>query len=59
MGGDCIGSDLVWYSTGIDYVKAVIQVACGKNLIWSHVVKRCTLRQYIFLVMKIWWSIKG
>ena len=29
MGGDCIGSDLVHYSTGIDYVKAVIQVACG------------------------------
>ena len=29
MGGDCIGSDLVQYSTGIDYVKAVIQVACG------------------------------
>ena len=29
MGGDCIGSDLVKYSTGIDYVRAVIQVACG------------------------------
>lgn len=29
MGGDCIGSDLVHYSTGIDFVKAVIQVACG------------------------------
>lgn len=29
MGGDCIGSDLVLYSTGIDYVRAVIQVACG------------------------------
>ncbi|MBQ8780984.1 MAG: ATP-grasp domain-containing protein [Oscillospiraceae bacterium] len=29
MGGDCIGSDLVYYSTGIDYLKAVIQVACG------------------------------
>ncbi len=29
MGGDCIGSDLVWYSTGIDYLRAVIQVACG------------------------------
>ncbi len=29
MGGDAIGSDLVYYSTGIDYVKAVIQVACG------------------------------
>ena len=29
MGGDCIGSDLVRYATGIDYVKAVIEVACG------------------------------
>lgn len=29
MGGDCIGSDLVRYSTGVDYVRAVIQVACG------------------------------
>lgn len=31
MGGDCIGSDLVRYSTGIDYVRAVIQVACGQE----------------------------
>ena len=31
MGGDCIGSDLVKYSTGIDYVKAVIQIACGEK----------------------------
>lgn len=30
MGGDCIGSDLVRYSTGYDYVKMVIQVACGQ-----------------------------
>lgn len=29
MGGDCIGTHLVYYSTGIDYVRAVIQVACG------------------------------
>jgi biotin carboxylase len=29
MGGDAIGSDLVRYSTGIDFVRAVIQVACG------------------------------
>ena len=29
MGGDCIGSHLVKYSTGIDFVRAVIQVACG------------------------------
>ena len=31
MGGDCIGSHLVRYSTGIDYLKAVIQVACGQK----------------------------
>ena len=31
MGGDCIGSDLVRYSTGIDYVRAVIQIACGEK----------------------------
>lgn len=31
MGGDCIGSDLVRYSTGIDYVRAVIQVACNEE----------------------------
>ena len=31
MGGDCIGSHLVYYSTGIDFVKAVIDVACGKE----------------------------
>ena len=29
MGGDCIGSHLVQYSTGIDFIRAVIQVACG------------------------------
>lgn len=31
MGGDCIGSDLVRYSTGIDFVRAVIQVACNEE----------------------------
>lgn len=29
MGGDCIGSDLVYLSTGIDFMKMVIDVACG------------------------------
>lgn len=29
MGGDCIGSDLVYISRGIDFVRAVIDVACG------------------------------
>lgn len=31
MGGDCIGSDLVELSTGIDYLKMVIDVACGNK----------------------------
>ncbi|MBQ9519767.1 MAG: ATP-grasp domain-containing protein, partial [Firmicutes bacterium] len=30
MGGDCIGSDLVYYSAGYDFVKMVIDIACGK-----------------------------
>lgn len=29
MGGDCIGTDLVSISTGIDYIGAVVDVACG------------------------------
>ena len=35
MGGDCIGSDLVRYSTGFDFVKMVIDVATGKEPIFS------------------------
>lgn len=31
MGGDCIGSDLVRLSTGLDYLKMTIDVACGKE----------------------------
>lgn len=31
MGGDCIGSDLVMYSTGYDFVKMVIDVSCGRE----------------------------
>ena len=30
MGGDCIGSDLVFLSTGLDYTAMVIDAACGK-----------------------------
>ena len=29
MGGDCIGSDLVKLSTGVDFVRGVIDTACG------------------------------
>lgn len=31
MGGDCIGSDLVYLSTGYDFVKMVIDTASGKE----------------------------
>ena len=31
MGGDFIGSDLVYLSTGFDFVKAVIQIALGER----------------------------
>lgn len=31
MGGDFIGSDLVQLSTGVDFVKAVIQIALGES----------------------------
>lgn len=31
MGGDCIGSDLVYYSTGYDFVEMVIDVATNKE----------------------------
>lgn len=31
MGGDCIGSDLVKLSTGYDFMKMVIDIACGKK----------------------------
>lgn len=31
MGGDCIGSDLVEMSTGNDFVRMVIDVACGRK----------------------------
>ncbi len=32
MGGDCIGTDLTPLSTGIDYVRMVIDVACGNPI---------------------------
>lgn len=35
MGGDCIGSDLVYLSTGNDFMKMVIDVACGNELEFS------------------------
>lgn len=41
MGGDAIGSDLVRYSTGIDFVKAVIQVACGIKPDLDPICEKC------------------
>lgn len=35
MGGDCIGSDLVPLSTGLDYMRMVIDVAEGKEPRWE------------------------
>ena len=42
MGGDAIGSDLVRYSTGVDFVRAVIQVACGIEPDLSPVSQTCS-----------------
>ena len=39
MGGDCIGSDLVQISTGYDFVRMVIDVACGKKPDFTKVTK--------------------
>lgn len=36
--GDCIGSNLVKYSKGYDFVKMVIGVACGRE---PHFIKIC------------------
>ena len=49
MGGDCIGSDLVRYSTGYDYVKMVIDVACGREPDFTQVVEPAPIAiQYVF-----------
>ena len=49
MGGDCIGSDLVRYSTGYDYVKMVIDVACGKEPDFTMVCEPITVEsKFIF-----------
>lgn len=39
MGGDCIGTDLTPNSTGMDYIRMVIDVACGKTPVFSEVAK--------------------
>lgn len=44
MGGDCIGSDLVRYSTGYDFVRMVIDVACGKAPSFQKVCEPCAVK---------------
>lgn len=49
MGGDCIGSDLVRYSTGYDFVRMVIQVACGEKPDFTKVCEPCSVEsRFIF-----------
>lgn len=49
MGGDCIGSDLVYYSTGYDFVKMVIDVACGNPPDFTRWVQPAPIAiQYVF-----------
>lgn len=44
MGGDCIGSDLVRYSTGYDFVRMVIDVACGREPVFEKVCEPCAVK---------------
>lgn len=49
MGGDCIGSDLVQISTGFDFVRMVIDVACGKEPDFTKVsVEKTAYIHFIF-----------
>lgn len=49
MGGDCIGSSLVPLTTGIDFVKAVMDVALGKKPDLSvHPHKEAAMIHFIF-----------
>ena len=44
MGGDCIGTDLTPISTGTDYIKMVIDVACGNELDFNIVANPSPVR---------------
>lgn len=49
MGGDCIGSDLVYLSTGYDYLKMVIDASVGNSLDLSKKIEpRKTAIKFIF-----------
>ena len=52
MGGDCIGTDLVRYSTGYDYVRMVIQVACGLAPDFTHVCMPIPIQSVFLLSQK-------
>lgn len=48
MGGDCIGTYLTQLSSGMDYIKMVIDVACGKKLVLTPAIeKRCVGIRFI------------
>lgn len=49
MGGDCIGSDLVRYSTGYDYVKMVIEIATGDKPDFSKVCEETPVES-VFII---------
>jgi len=48
MGGDCIGSSLVHLSTGVDFVKAVIDVALGNEPEYRKTLSGAAAIRYIF-----------
>lgn len=48
MGGDCIGSDLVCLSTGVDFVDAVLDVAIGICPVCEKKYDRAAAVRYIF-----------
>ena len=49
MGGDCIGSDLVKISTGYDFLKLTIDVACGREPIFERINKpQIAIIKFIF-----------
>lgn len=39
MGGDCIGTDLTPTSTGMDYIRMVVDIACGKKPCFDVITK--------------------
>lgn len=48
MGGDLIGSHLVELSSGVDFVKAVIQIALGEKPVIQKTASRASAVRYVF-----------